>query len=571
MPLSRGALDDRPPPGAGPAAPRAAGAAAPIIPPAARMALRQAAGVVGEAMSRIQQPEWSSANDMPLSHDVPQGSRFSAATPDRTLLRPTPGGLHGEARSEVTLRPEMMELESSGVGDRTRRLTPIATEQNAEAASPSPVDDWNTTRRSPLHGQRPLSREAPEESRMQTFYVPPRPASVPMAAPQDRPPELERSLEGRSTLVAIEVEAMATPDSEVTPSPAAGVPLPGASPLLRLLQDEEEKDEEADEDLEHDAQVAEALISGDDAHGAIARTGVAESDEDANAEEYQMEGERVPCATCGRSFAPAALARHNRICSRTFGIQRRQFDIAGQRRAEGAAPLPRAERRTAEVRPAQNHWRAQSEAFRQAMRAGRQVQAHLAAGRPVQDLPPPPPVAAELDHRIECPYCGRRFNRDVAERHIPRCANIAARPQRLVRYRPVSVPPMPGPAAPVEELPRPPADPRPPGLTQDELMRAQQLWAAPLDRLEECAVCLADPTASSCQEVMVLPCQHAFHAPCICRWLVRQCLCVLCRQDVRPGLRQQRSASVPALARRGRGSGRSSGHVPASRGRRSLR
>mgnify|MGYP001806776584 CR=1 FL=1 len=36
-----------------------------------------------------------------------------------------------------------------------------------------------------------------------------------------------------------------------------------------------------------------------------------------------------------------------------------------------------------------------------------------------------------LGCRVECPHCGRRFAELVAERHIPKCADIIAKPSRL--------------------------------------------------------------------------------------------------------------------------------------------
>lgn len=40
----------------------------------------------------------------------------------------------------------------------------------------------------------------------------------------------------------------------------------------------------------------------------------------------------------------------------------------------------------------------------------------------------PPPPKGNYDHYIECKYCGRKYAPDVAERHIPKCANIINKP-----------------------------------------------------------------------------------------------------------------------------------------------
>lgn len=37
----------------------------------------------------------------------------------------------------------------------------------------------------------------------------------------------------------------------------------------------------------------------------------------------------------------------------------------------------------------------------------------------------------DMEDRKECPYCGRKFNKDVAEKHIPICKDIKNKPTTL--------------------------------------------------------------------------------------------------------------------------------------------
>lgn len=67
-------------------------------------------------------------------------------------------------------------------------------------------------------------------------------------------------------------------------------------------------------------------------------------------------------------------------------------------------------------------WRRKHEEFIAAIRSAKQVQAHLAKGGKLSDLPPPPP--SENPDYVQCPHCSRRFNSSAAERHIPKCANF---------------------------------------------------------------------------------------------------------------------------------------------------
>lgn len=54
------------------------------------------------------------------------------------------------------------------------------------------------------------------------------------------------------------------------------------------------------------------------------------------------------------------------------------------------------------------------------MKYNRELAAAQKAGKDLSELPPPP-VAQAADDRVTCPKCGRKFNADVAERHIPKC------------------------------------------------------------------------------------------------------------------------------------------------------
>ena len=168
----------------------------------------------------------------------------------------------------------------------------------------------------------------------------------------------------------------------------------------------------------------------------------------------------APCDTCGRKFNARALEIHSRSCATVFATKRRAFDVAKQRaagtdlerfkrmcgggtafeddaggfgggfggggarraskpRATGASALRRApaslNERSARAVP---KWKKDSERFRAGLRAGR-------TGQPID--------AEHEEDLVPCPHCGRSFNERAAERHVPRCADIRAKPSRLAR------------------------------------------------------------------------------------------------------------------------------------------
>ena len=164
----------------------------------------------------------------------------------------------------------------------------------------------------------------------------------------------------------------------------------------------------------------------------------------------------APCDTCGRKFNARALEIHSRSCATVFATKRRAFDVAKQRAAgtdlerfkrmggggtggtfdddaggfgggSGArrASKPRATGASARRGPASRNdaravpkWKKDSERFRAGLRAGR-------TGQPID--------AEHEEDLVPCPHCGRSFNERAAERHVPRCADIRAKPSRLAR------------------------------------------------------------------------------------------------------------------------------------------
>ncbi|XP_037294103.1 zinc finger C2HC domain-containing protein 1C isoform X2 [Manduca sexta] len=141
-------------------------------------------------------------------------------------------------------------------------------------------------------------------------------------------------------------------------------------------------------------------------------------------------GSGAACTICGRHFAPDRVAKHQEICKKSHTKKRKPFDALKHRLAgTEAEPFINKLRKSTttpsttkvNAKPLNSSWRQKHEEFIQAIRAAKQVQAHLNAGGKLSDLPPPPP--SENPDYVQCPHCNRRFNQGAAERHIPKCAN----------------------------------------------------------------------------------------------------------------------------------------------------
>lgn len=136
------------------------------------------------------------------------------------------------------------------------------------------------------------------------------------------------------------------------------------------------------------------------------------------------------CRLCNRKFAGDRLDRHMVICQKTKSKTRKIFDSSKQRMIEGAdskAIAASMKNNPPNSKKQTGSWRQQHEDFIRSIRAAKQVTKHMAAGGKASDLPPPPP-SLNPDY-VHCQYCDRRFNPEVAQRHIPKCATTMNRPK----------------------------------------------------------------------------------------------------------------------------------------------
>ena len=155
------------------------------------------------------------------------------------------------------------------------------------------------------------------------------------------------------------------------------------------------------------------------------------------------------CTTCGRKMAGTALDRMEKIhgqrccpkCApkkarKTFNMAAKRadgFDGDERRKVlDGAKQVKkdlRAKKSFGGSSGKEGKWKAQSNQLREAMANMRAITKAEKEGKP---LPPAMPSGPDMS-LIGCPHCGRRFNQKAAERHIPKCQSIKAKPKTLTR------------------------------------------------------------------------------------------------------------------------------------------
>lgn len=140
--------------------------------------------------------------------------------------------------------------------------------------------------------------------------------------------------------------------------------------------------------------------------------------------------DRVECAYCHRKFANDRIEKHEQICSRMSSKKKRVFDASKQRlQGTEAAQFVSKTKNKEEPKPKPSKFKQEHEKLVEALRAARKIQAYEKAKEEGKAVGPPPELPKyEIadDDRVPCPYCGRKFGAEAAQKHISVCERMNA-------------------------------------------------------------------------------------------------------------------------------------------------
>lgn len=161
-------------------------------------------------------------------------------------------------------------------------------------------------------------------------------------------------------------------------------------------------------------------------------------------------GEQLECPDCGRKFNRIPYEKHVKVCAKIFIQKRKVFDSKKMRMNEELEKFQQEDKQHSKfnkkkkpaaataagggeraIQPADksSKWKEQSKQFREAMKMARLAKKAEETGGPMPEFKPSAPDPS----LIRCQHCGRSFNERAAERHIPLCSNIKAKPTSLKR------------------------------------------------------------------------------------------------------------------------------------------
>ncbi|KAJ8915144.1 hypothetical protein NQ315_000396 [Exocentrus adspersus] len=152
--------------------------------------------------------------------------------------------------------------------------------------------------------------------------------------------------------------------------------------------------------------------------------------------------ELLPCHVCGRTFLPAPLRKHERICERTSTKKRKPFDSLKQR-VEGTdladfhqksyLRKPEGPSAAQELKKkGRSNWKEKHLALVSAIRAAKGVPADTSPA-----LPKTKSTTALMAGTERCPSCDRQFGPKAYDRHVEWCKEKKA--QQRIHHSPANV------------------------------------------------------------------------------------------------------------------------------------
>ncbi|CAD8111522.1 unnamed protein product [Paramecium sonneborni] len=145
-------------------------------------------------------------------------------------------------------------------------------------------------------------------------------------------------------------------------------------------------------------------------------------------EQQQGEGELEQCEICSRKFHNERIGKHRQVCEKAQQKQMERDKLIKRKQQQKAEAQQKLDVKEREVKnKTVNNWREQHKQFQEMIHGNKkekEVENEGNEGRSIKT-----PQLVENSQYVFCEYCQRSFDRYVAERHIPKCKEIKAKPK----------------------------------------------------------------------------------------------------------------------------------------------
>lgn len=150
------------------------------------------------------------------------------------------------------------------------------------------------------------------------------------------------------------------------------------------------------------------------------------SENPAQFEEFNENIDLITCQICERNFASDRIKKHLEICAKAQAKGKKHEQAVAKANTKLEKQEKTAQKIKSSKASAGAKWKKQHEELVEAMKYMRQVKQCEEQGGDFSKIKPP--ASSNYDDYVECPYCSRKYNPDVAQRHIPKCKDIINKP-----------------------------------------------------------------------------------------------------------------------------------------------
>ncbi|CAD8096102.1 unnamed protein product [Paramecium primaurelia] len=146
----------------------------------------------------------------------------------------------------------------------------------------------------------------------------------------------------------------------------------------------------------------------------------------------KVEGELEQCETCQRKFHMERIGKHRQVCQKAQQKQMEREKLIKRKQQQKGEQQQKLDAMEQQMKnKTVNNWREQHKQFQEMIHCNKKEKEVQNQGGEERTIKTPELI--ENSQYVFCEYCKRSFDRYVAERHIPKCKEIKAKPKPPIK------------------------------------------------------------------------------------------------------------------------------------------